>query len=184
MTNKENVFENFDFTNFWYEKETRLDKHFEINPPSDEVISEVEAELGYKLPNSYIEFMKIRNGGILEKDSFPSETPNSWADDHVGVSSFLSIGKTGMYTLCGDLGSKFMIENWGYPDSGVYICNCPSAGHDMILLDYSECGKNLENGEPKVVHVDQESDYEITFLAKDFETFVKNLVPSSVFDED
>jgi hypothetical protein len=60
----------------------------------------------------------------------------------------------------------------GYPSDGIYICDCPSAGHDMILLDYSACGKN---GEPEVVHVDQENNFKKTFLAKDFETFIRGL---------
>ena len=33
----------------------------------------------------------------------------------------------------------------------------------------------LRNAEPKVVHVDQESDYKITFLANNFEAFIKGL---------
>jgi formylmethanofuran dehydrogenase subunit B len=49
----------------------------------------------------------------------------------------------------------------------------------MIMLDYSKCGND---GEPEVVHVDQEDDYEITFLAKDFESFVKGLVNEDVYD--
>jgi len=66
-----------------------------------------------------------------------------------------------------------MIEEWGYPDIGIYFCDSPSGGHDMICLDYQSCGKN---GEPRVIHVDQESDYEITVLADDFEQFVRGLV--------
>ena len=33
----------------------------------------------------------------------------------------------------------------------------------------------LRNAEPKVVHVDQGSDYKITFLANNFEAFIKGL---------
>src|SRR5262249_26067346 len=42
-----------------------------------------------------------------------------------------------------------------------------------------KCGPE---GEPEVVHVDQESDYRITFLAKSFEAFVRGLVNESVYD--
>lgn len=56
---------------------------------------------------------------------------------------------------------------------GVAICDCPSAGHDMIFLDCRECGPQ---GEPKVVHIDQEYDYEITPLADSFEEFIRGLV--------
>ena len=66
----------------------------------------------------------------------------------------------------------------GYPDIGVYICDCPSAGHDMICLDYRKNGKN---GEPEVVHVDQELDYKITFLAENFELFVTGLVSDDLY---
>jgi hypothetical protein len=55
-----------------------------------------------------------------------------------------------------------------------------SAGHDMIFLDYSDCGPE---GEPCVVHIDQESDYEITYLADDFASFVRGLVPYYEEDE-
>lgn len=72
-----------------------------------------------------------------------------------------------------------MIEEWGYPNIGIAICDCPSAGHDMVFLDYRECGRQ---GEPKVVHIDQEHDYEITFLANNFEEFICGLVNDEVYD--
>ncbi|WP_428981470.1 SMI1/KNR4 family protein [Nocardia brasiliensis] len=61
-------------------------------------------------------------------------------------------------------------EEWGYPDIGIYFADCPSAGHDMIALDYRG------GDEPRVVHVDQEAGYRITTLAPDFATFIDGLV--------
>ncbi|TOF94568.1 SMI1/KNR4 family protein, partial [Vibrio parahaemolyticus] len=81
---------------------------------------------------------------------------------------------------CGDLGSQFMMQEWGYPNIGIYFGDCPSAGHDMLCLDYRGCGPN---GEPVVVHVDEENDYEITHLANSFEEFVKGLVNKSQFED-
>ena len=71
-----------------------------------------------------------------------------------------------------------MIDEWEYPDIGVAICDCPSAGHDMIFLDYRECGRN---GEPKVVHIDQEWDYRITVLADNFEELIRKLTTEENF---
>lgn len=42
----------------------------------------------------------------------------------------------------------------------------------MVFLDYRECGPQ---GEPKVVHIDQEWDYRITLLAENFEEFITAL---------
>ena len=79
------------------------------------------------------------------------------------------------------LGSQFMIDEWEYPAIGVAICDCPSAGHDMIFLDYRACGPQ---GEPAVVHVDQENDYKITHLTDSFEEFVRGLEHESLYDPD
>ena len=73
-----------------------------------------------------------------------------------------------------------MISEWGYPPIGIYFGDCPSAGHDMICLDYSGCGPS---GEPTVVHVDQEGNYSITYLADDFERFIKGLVDDEQFSD-
>jgi hypothetical protein len=42
----------------------------------------------------------------------------------------------------------------------------------MVCLDYRKCGAK---GEPQVVHVDQEADYKITFVAENFESFIRGL---------
>lgn len=171
-------FINFDFSTFWDNGEYALNEYVS-EKPTDEIIESIENELGYKLPESYIEMMKIQNGGIPFNCCFPTSESTSWAEDHIAISGIFGIGRMKSNSLCGDLGSKFMIDEWGYPDIGICICDCPSAGHDIIMLDYRNCGKQAE---PEVIHVDQESDYEITFLAKDFETFIKGLVNEEVYD--
>ncbi|MDQ1163530.1 hypothetical protein QE422_003898 [Chryseobacterium sp. SORGH_AS 447] len=170
----------FDFTGFWNES-SYSERDYTEPFPDDETILSVEQELGYKLPASYIELMRIRNGGLVERSCFSTAESTSWADDHIAITGIMGIGREKTYALCGELGSRFMIEEWGYPDDGVYVCDCPSAGHDMILLDYSRCGKS---GEPEVVHVDQEADYRKTFLAKDFKTFIEGLKEEAYFDQD
>ena len=174
-------FENFDLTNFWEENsEYTLENHVSL-PPSDMLIKELEDELGYKLPESYIFLMKQQNGGLPVNTCFPTQEPTSWASNHIEITSIMGIGRDKDYAICGSLGSQFMIDEWGYPAIGVGICDCPSAGHDMIFLDYRKCGPE---GEPQVVHIDQECDYKITFLANDFESFIRGLVHCDVYDED
>jgi hypothetical protein len=173
-----NSFDSFDLSEFWEESEYAL-KEYVSETPTAELISSIEAELGYKLPSSYIELMKTQNGGMPRNCCFPTKEATSWASDHIAITGILGIGREKTYSLCGDLGSQFMMEEWGYPDIGVYICDCPSAGHDMVCLDYRKNGKN---GEPEVVHVDQEDDYKITFLAENFEIFIRGLVNDEYYE--
>ena len=174
-------FEGFDLSDFWEEPGDCARKNYIEPPPTAEVIRQVEKELGYKLPESYIALMQVQNGGFSKKAAFPTSTPTSWADDHIAIEGFLSIGWDKTYSLCGRMGSRFMIEEWGYPDIGIAICDCPSAGHDMVFLDYRECGPQ---GEPKVVHIDQEDDYYITPLADSFEAFIRGLVDEEDYWDD
>lgn len=173
-------FEGFNFTNFWNDGEYAR-QGYVSDPPSDELISSVEKELGYKLPASYIWLMKQHNGGIPVNTCFPTNEPTNWAADHVPITGIFGIGREKIYSLCGALGSRFMIDEWNYPAIGVAICDCPSAGHDMIFLDYRACGPH---GEPAVVHVDQENDYKITHLADSFELFICGLKHESLYESD
>ena len=172
------AFGDFDLSNFWEDSDYARKDYVE-EPLSDDLISSVEAELGRRLPPSYLELMKTQNGGIPRDTRFPTTVPTSWAKDHVAITGILGVGRAKTYSLCGELGSTFMQEMWGYPDWGICVCDCPSAGHDMIMLDYRSCGSD---GEPEIVHVDQERDFKITFLARNFETFIRGLVNESVYD--
>ncbi|ANF95083.1 SMI1/KNR4 family protein [Paenibacillus bovis] len=165
-------FSSFDLSDFWEDSEYAVKDH--IEPPFDEeMIRSIEQELGYKLPASYIALMHTQNGGFPARTAFPTAGATSWANDHVAITSISGIGGQKSYSLTGDMGSRFMIEQWGYPDLGIVFGDCPSAGHDVIMLDYRFCGPT---GEPAVVHVDQENDYEITYLAPHFEAFICGLV--------
>lgn len=157
--------------NLWNDSKYSIEEY--ISDPFDlEMLKEIEETLGYKLPSSYIELMKEHNGGLLNRDCCPCNQSTSWANNHVGVHGIYGIGKSKSNSLGGLFGSEFWIVQWEYPSIGVAICDCPSAGHDMIFLDYRECGNQ---GEPKVVHIDQEFDYKITVLANTFEEFINLL---------
>ncbi|WP_204082678.1 SMI1/KNR4 family protein [Asanoa ishikariensis] len=158
---------------FWDDSEYALDA-FVDDPPSAELVASVEAELGYRLPASYVTLMRWHNGGIPRNTWCPAPSPTTWADDHVFVDGIMGIGRTKRYSLAGAGGYRLWLGEWEYPPIGVYFGTCPSGGHDLIAFDYRECGPD---GEPRVVHVDQDWDYGITVLAPDFVSFVGALRP-------
>jgi SMI1-KNR4 cell-wall len=173
-------FDNFKFNDFWDDSEYAKEEYISESP-TGEIIYKLEKELGYKLPLSYIWLMEKHNGGIPVNTCFPTNSPTSWADNHIAITGIYGIGYEKSSSLGGNFGSRFWIEEWGYPDIGVAICDCPSAGHDMVFLDYRECGPK---GEPSVVYIDQENDYQITWLAANFESFIKGLVSEEVYDQE
>jgi hypothetical protein len=148
-------------------------------PLTTEAVRAAEATLGYKLPESYLRLLRVRNGGNPRFCCYPTEVRTSWAEDHICITTLFGVGfERG---IDGEHESRYMIEEWGYPDVGIVIADTPSAGHDTVMLDYSECGPQ---GEPRVIHVDTESDEPvITVLAPDFETFIAGLVDCARYDE-
>ena len=169
-------FEDFDWGTFWDDSEYALESHVG-KEPTDEEIKEIEDELGYKLPESYIELIKKHNGGI------PFATVFSTRETAVHIESIYGIDKTKLYSLCGELGNELWLNEWKYPNIGIAIADTISAGHHMVFLDYRECGCD---GEPKVVLVDQEDDYRIYQLADNFEDFIRGLRinPYNITNED
>lgn len=168
----------FDLSRFWEESDYAREEYVGV-PLIEEMIHSVQSELGYRLPNAYIELLRNQNGGIPTKTCHRTSRPTSWAEDHVTIAGIYGLDPGRSSSLCGEFGSEFWIEEWGYPDIGVYFADCPSAGHDMLCLDYRECGPS---GEPRVVHVDQESDYEITSVAESFQAFLRGLEDESAFN--
>lgn len=172
------VFGDFDISDFWEESDY-ANREYVDDPLTDEIVRVVEATLGYTLPASYIELMRYQNGGIPKKACHRTNKRTTWAEDHIAITGIYSIGSKQRYSLCGPMRTEFWTSEWGYPAIGIYFADCPSAGHDMVCLDYRKCGRT---GEPEVVHVDQEWDYEITFVAKNFESFIRGLQDDEVFE--
>lgn len=170
------LFDNFDIS-FWHDSEY-AQKYYVGTTPTNGQLKEVENELGYKLPQSYIALVQQHNGGMPINTCFPTSVPTCWADNHIAISGIMGIDKNKPYSLCGEMGNRFWIEEWGYPTIGIAICTTPSAGHDMIFLDYRKC---CLAGEPSVVHVDQENNYKITMLAVSFEEFIRGLANCAKF---
>lgn len=173
------MFEDLNVAEFWDNCEYALQNYVD-KPLSSELITQVESALGYKLPVSYVALMQLQNGGTPHNTNHRTSEPTSWAEDHVAITGISAIGFDTRYALCGEFGSKFWIREWGYPPIGVYFADCPSAGHDMLCLDYSASGPH---GEPRVVHVDQEFGYKVTHVASDFETFIRGLEPDENFPD-
>lgn len=135
-----------------------------------ERVSEVEAEMGFRLPAAYLEVLRERNGGELVDDCFGTEFRSSWGGDYFQVGLLLGIGPSEVSLL----DSKYMIDEWQIPVDGLLISSTPS-GHDWVLLDYGDCGPQ---GEPAVVYVDDGSpdDNVVHRVADTFADFLAALV--------
>ena len=156
----------FDWTGFWNDVDYAFESYIG-KPVTDKDIKAAEADLGYTLPAAYIELLKNHNGGVVKKNCFINDD-----DDCVYVTGIYGIDRDKKYSLLGEMGNEFWISKVKYPPIGIVVADTISGGHDMIFLDYRECGPT---GEPKVVRVDQECDYSITLLADNFGDFIKNL---------
>ncbi|CAE7247149.1 unnamed protein product [Symbiodinium sp. KB8] len=136
-----------------------------------------QEKLDYKLPESFKQLLQFRRGGGEVARACFAATGTSWAKDHVHIGELMGFNDDEEDMSI--LGTSFWIDEWEYPAIGVACCMCPSGGHDLIWLDYSKCGRQ---GEPRVVHVDQEFDMKITHLADDFASFVRGLKTEEEFE--
>lgn len=165
------VFGDFDASGFWQHSEQSELEYVEPFP-TGEVVASVERHLGYRLPRSYVELMRTQNGGFL-KNTFYQST-----DGVCLIEGIKGIGRLKIRSLCSETGTLDFLDDWQYPPIGIYFGDCLSGPHEMIALDYRQCGAD---GEPTVVHVDQERGFRITPLAPHFEAFVRGLRPLSEF---
>ncbi|MHB9022613.1 MAG: SMI1/KNR4 family protein [Armatimonadota bacterium] len=138
---------------------------------TDDMVRQAELDLGFKLPESYIRLLRTKNGGTPNRACFPTNVPTGWAEDHIQVE--VIFGLSGKYGIDTKYGSRYLINEWGYPEIGIVIGETPSAGHEAIMLDYSLCGPQ---GEPQVIYVDTtaaNSEMTIVVLASSFGAFMQ-----------
>ncbi|CAM3600025.1 MULTISPECIES: SMI1/KNR4 family protein [Paenibacillus] len=159
-----------DVTDFWDDGAEAADL-YTMAPPTDDLVESIQEELVFKLPTAYIQMMKVHNGGIPRRRFFPVQSGDA-PDGRIEITGMLGIGREKKHSLCGEAGSRYMIENRGYPEIGVVLCLCPSES-EAVMLDYRAAGND---GEPEVVHVDQRHPDKMTRLAPNFQAFVQGLV--------
>ena len=135
------------------------DERYTFPPFSDEELKETEKAIGWKLPQSYIELLKIQNGGMINYNEFEE----SWLSSIYGISSDMN-GLVDMYDN--------WINEWEYPNIGIPFGETQSAGHDMYFMDF---GTVDENGEPRIVLIDNEMDNSITVVADNLEEFLTKI---------
>lgn len=158
-------------TSFWNDSPAYVDQYV-LSPPTDDQISSVEEHLVFKLPTFYVDMMKLHNGGVPNYRYFPVSQAENGGKVHIEISNILGVGREKAHSLGGEAGSRVIIEQGGYPEIGVVLCECPS-GSEVVMLDYRESGNA---GEPEVVHVNKAEGYKITWLAPNVTTFIQGLV--------
>ena len=151
--------------------------HYTGLPLTDAMVVSAEGALGYALPASYLQLLRVKNGGCPRRQCYPTGGTH-WSDNHVRLVTLFGIG--GQWGIDSDqFGTRHMIEQAGLPEIGIVVGWTPAAGHDAIMLDYSVCGPR---GEPRVVHIDPEDDSSAV-LATNFEAFLRGLVDCRPYDE-
>lgn len=117
-------------------------------PPLDnQMIKSAEETIGLRLPESYIDVLRYRNGGLLRRNEYPLYFEPLGMNLRIallmGIGGESSIDtKTRLPYL-----SEFLLRQWGWPGPAVVISQF---GHSGYILDYkSRC----DNGEPSVVYL-------------------------------
>ncbi len=161
----------FDMNGFWHDNPESIKRHI-CPPPTDELIHEIEDELGYRLPDSYVGLMLRHNGGLVNRCRFKVAHPVEGCPDTVYITDILGIGREPPYSLCGRFGSAFLIDSRRHNKNiGIAICNTTLPGRALVFLDYRKCGPN---GEPCVTYADALDGTELV-LARNFTSFILGL---------
>ncbi|WP_244410568.1 SMI1/KNR4 family protein [Parageobacillus thermoglucosidasius] len=135
--------------------------NYKLDTLTDEAVEKAEEILKVKLPKSYINILKVQNGGYIKFNSYPCNVPTSWANNHINVEHIWGIDEVN-----GILESENLIKEWGLPNNIVLISG---DGHSWIALDYRKMKEN-----PPVIYIDIELN-QIVEIANSFDEFLDGL---------
>lgn len=154
------MYNDIDF-NKLFDNESEYGKKYNNGKLNDATIIETEKLLRRKLPKSYIEFLKIQNGGYIN-DNFE----DSWLTAIDGLEN----NQSNIYLEDSyDPFVKDELISLGLAKSLVPFGETQSGGHDVYCMDFSSVD---ENGEPRIVNVDLEGEVELHFIANNFKDFI------------
>lgn len=162
------LFKNIDLSEL-FDTKSDYGKEYRFDGLTEEMIGRAERTIGYKLPKSYIELLKVQNGGVID-----DKYDESWLSVIYGIGP-----ATDSFN-----GLEEMFENWKeeweYPDIGIPFGQTQSAGHDMYYMDYRFVD---EIGEPRIVRIDIEQDNATYFVADNLVEFVRMIMANQKIEE-
>lgn len=143
---------------FWEKEE---ESPFTLEKVDEEIIREAEGTLGVTLPATYKKLILEWNGGFTVRNAFPTDRPNSWADDHVQFDHLRGIAKDD-----GIMNSSQLSDELELPEGLVII----SGEEDTwIAMDYRETKEH-----PPIHYFDLEMGVDFK-LADTFDDFIEQL---------
>jgi hypothetical protein len=148
------------------------------SPLTDEMLEAAERTLAVKLPRSYVDLLRVQNGGCTSSEftAFPTPQATSWAEDHVPFDDVAGIAPANS-TDRSLLDNAYYLEEWGIPEGLILLSG---DGHWWIALDYRRSGPQ---GEPNVLWFDTELGESLE-LARNFDDFVRRLRPAALFEDE
>ena len=152
-----------------FDNESEYGKEYRFGEISDELIQRAEETMGWKIPPSYRELLEFQNGGLIS-----DELDECWLSAIYGISP-----DPGNWN-----GLEEMFDNWKneweYPDIGIPFGETQSAGHDMYYMDYRVTD---ENGEPRIVRIDNEFENEVHYVADNLVDFIRLILKNEEIEE-
>lgn len=143
---------------FWEKEEA---SPFTLEKIDEEKIREAEGRLGVALPDTYKKLILEWNGGFTVRNAFPTEQPNSWAEDHVQFDHLRGITK-----YDGIMNSSQLSDELELPEGLVII----SGEEDTwIAMDYRKTKEH-----PPIHYFDLEMGVDFK-LADTFDDFIEQL---------
>ena len=143
---------------FWEKDE---ESPFTLEKIDEGKIREAEGTLGVTLPDTYKKLILEWNGGFTVRNAFPTEQPNSWAEDHVQFDHLRGIAKDD-----GIMNSVQLSDELELPEGLIFI----SGEEDTwIAMDYRETKKH-----PPIHYFDLELEVDFK-LADTFDDFIEKL---------